>query len=76
MVRIEQVVFVERPSQKKIMLGKNGETIKAIGKAARLELEELLETKVHLFLFVKVRSKWAEDPDRYHHMGLELPSKR
>ncbi|MGI9482072.1 MAG: GTPase Era [Hyphomicrobiales bacterium] len=73
-VRIEQVVFVERSSQKKIMLGKNGDTIKAIGRAARLELEEMLETKVHLFLFVKVRGKWAQDPDRYHHMGLELPS--
>ncbi|MGI9371125.1 MAG: GTPase Era [Hyphomicrobiales bacterium] len=72
-VRIEQVVFVERDSQKKIMLGKNGGTIKAIGSAARSELEEMLERRVHLFLFVKVREKWAEDPERYRNMGLSLP---
>ncbi len=73
-VRIEQVVYVERNSQKKIMLGKNGGTIKAIGSAARSELEEMLERKVHLFLFVKVREKWAQDPERLRNMGLNVPN--
>ena len=72
-IRIDQVVYVERDSQKKIVLGKNGAAIKAIGKAARLDLEKFLETRVHLFLFVKVREKWAEDPERYREMGLEPP---
>jgi len=70
-VRIEQVVFVERDSQKKIVLGKNGQTIKAIGQAARTEIAEALGQKVHLFLFVKVREKWAEDPARLRMMGLD-----
>jgi GTP-binding protein Era len=70
-VRIEQVVFVERDSQKKIVLGKNGQTIKAIGQAARTEIAEALGQKVHLFLFVKVREKWAEDPERLRMMGLD-----
>ena len=70
-VRIEQVVFVERDSQKKIVLGKNGQTIKAIGQAARTEIAEELGQKVHLFLFVKVREKWAEDPERLRMMGLD-----
>jgi GTP-binding protein Era len=69
-VRIEQVIFVERDSQKKIVLGKNGQTIKAIGQAARTEIAEALGQKVHLFLFVKVREKWAEDPERLRMMGL------
>lgn len=73
-IRIEQVIFVERESQKKIVLGAKGQTIKAISSAARQEISELLETKVHLFLFVKVRRKWAEDPERYREMGLEFPS--
>lgn len=72
-VRIEQVLYVERESQRKIALGKNGRTIKAIGTAAREELQELLDTKVHLFLFVKVREKWGQDPERYAHMGLDYP---
>ena len=70
-VRIEQVIFVERDSQKKIVLGKNGQTVKAIGQAARAEIAEAIGQKVHLFLFVKVREKWAEDPERLRMMGLD-----
>ena len=72
-VRIEQVIYVERDSQKKIVLGHKGETIRAIGQASRLELAEILEQKVHLFLFVKVRENWGNDPERYREMGLEFP---
>lgn len=72
-VRIEQVIYVERESQKKIVLGKKGETIRAIGQAARLEIAEILEQPVHLFLFVKVRENWGDDPERYREMGLEFP---
>ncbi len=72
-VRIEQVIFVERESQRKIVLGKAGQTIKAIGAAARKELESILNVRVHLFLFVKVREKWSQDPERFRQMGLELP---
>lgn len=72
-VRIEQVIYVERDSQKKIVLGHKGETIRAIGQAARMEIAEILEQKVHLFLFVKVRENWGDDPERYREMGLEFP---
>jgi GTPase len=72
-VRIEQTIYVERESQRKIVLGKGGATIKAIGEAARKEIAELVEAKVHLFLFVKVREGWGEDPERYRAMGLEFP---
>lgn len=72
-VRIEQTVFVERDSQRKIVLGKDGQTIKAIGQAARREISEVAEAKVHLFLFVKVRENWSDDPARYREMGLEFP---
>ena len=72
-VRIEQTIYVERDSQKKIVLGKGGQSIKAIGEAARRELAEILEKKVHLFLFVKVREGWGDDPERYRQMGLEFP---
>ena len=72
-VRIEQTIYVERDSQKKIVLGKGGQSIKAIGEASRRELAELLEKKVHLFLFVKVREGWGDDPERYRQMGLEFP---
>ncbi|MBU4528365.1 MAG: GTPase Era [Hoeflea sp.] len=72
-VRIEQVIYVERDSQKKIVLGHKGETIKAIGQASRKEIAEILEQKVHLFLFVKVRSNWGNDPERYREIGLEFP---
>jgi GTP-binding protein Era len=72
-VRIEQVIYVERDSQKKIVLGEKGRTIKAIGEAARKEIGEMIEQKVHLFLFVKVRENWVNDPERYREMGLDFP---
>ena len=71
--RIEQTIYVERESQRKIMLGKAGQTIKAIGAQARREIADLVERPVHLFLFVKVRERWGDDPDRYREMGLEFP---
>jgi GTPase len=73
-VRIEQTIFVERESQRKIVLGKAGATIKSIGADARKEIAEIIEQPVHLFLFVKVRENWGEDPDRYREMGLEFPT--
>jgi len=69
-VRIEQVIYVQRDSQKKIVIGRGGQTIKAIGKAAREELQLLLGKKVHLFLFVKVREHWDRDPERLRNLGL------
>ena len=72
-VRIEQTIFVERESQRKIVLGKGGATIKSIGAESRKELAEILDVPVHLFLFVKVRENWGDDPDRYREMGLEFP---
>jgi GTP-binding protein Era len=72
-VRIEQTVFVERESQRKIVLGKGGAAIKSIGAESRKELAEILGVPVHLFLFVKVRENWGDDPDRYREMGLEFP---
>jgi GTP-binding protein Era len=71
-VRIAQTIYVERESQRKIVLGKNGRMIKMIGTAARPEIAALVEVPVHLFLFVKVRD-WSEDADRYRAMGLEVP---
>jgi GTPase len=73
-VRIEQTIFVERESQRKIVLGKSGATIKSIGADARKEIAAIIEQPVHLFLFVKVRENWGEDPDRYREMGLEFPT--
>lgn len=70
-VKIDCTIFVERDSQRAIVLGKGGERIKAAGAAARKELETLFERRVHLFLFVKVRDKWQDDPERYRAMGLE-----
>ena len=72
-VRIEQTIFVERESQRKIVLGKGGQTIKAIGSEARREIAAVVEHPVHLFLFVKVREGWSNDPERYREMGLEFP---
>jgi GTPase len=72
-IRIEQTIFVEREGQRKIVLGKAGATIKAIGAEARKEIAEITGVPVHLFLFVKVRENWADDPDRYREMGLEFP---
>ena len=71
--RINQVIYVTRDTHKKIVLGEGGRTIKAIGADARAELMDIFETAVHLFLFVKVREKWGEDPERYREMGLEYP---
>ncbi|HVV60570.1 MAG TPA: GTPase Era [Pseudolabrys sp.] len=71
--RIEQTIYVERESQRKIVLGKGGAMIKAIGAAARKEIAEIIEAKVDLFLFVKVRESWGDDPERYRAMGLEFP---
>jgi GTP-binding protein Era len=72
-VRIEQTIFVERESQRKIVLGKGGATIKSIGADSRKELTEIVGQPVHLFLFVKVRENWGDDPNRYREMGLEFP---
>jgi GTP-binding protein Era len=72
-VRIEQTVFVERESQRKIVLGQGGQTIKAIGAASRKDIAGILEHDVHLFLHVKVREGWTDDPERYRAMGLEFP---
>jgi GTP-binding protein Era len=71
-VRIDQIVYVQRPNQKAIVLGKSGQRIKAIGSAARAELAGLLDRKVHLFIHVKTREKWGEDPERYRDLGLEF----
>ncbi|MBN8967257.1 MAG: GTPase Era [Rhizobiales bacterium] len=73
-VRIEQTIYVERDSQRKIVLGKGGTTIKAIGADARKEIAEIVGAPVHLFLFVKVRDNWGDDPERYREMGLEFPT--
>ena len=72
-VRIEQTVFVERESQRKIVLGEKGQTIRSIGQASRREIAEVAETTVHLFLHVKVRENWLDDPERFRGMGLEFP---
>jgi GTP-binding protein Era len=72
-VRIEQTIFVERESQRKIVLGKGGAAIKSIGAESRKEIAGILGVPVHLFLFVKVRENWGDDPDRYREMGLEFP---
>ncbi|MGI9230943.1 MAG: GTPase Era [Methylocystis sp.] len=71
--RIEQTIFVARDGQKKIIIGEAGRTIKAIGQAARREIAEAAGHPVHLFLFVKVRENWADDPERYREMRLEFP---
>jgi GTP-binding protein Era len=75
-IRIEQTIFVERESQRKIVLGKGGATIKSIGAEARKEIAEIVGQPVHLFLFVKVRENWGDDPDRYREMGLEFPKEK
>jgi GTP-binding protein Era len=72
-VRIEQTIYVTRDSQKRIILGAKGETIKSISMSARKDIAEVVEKPVHLFLFVKVRDGWADDPERYREMGLEFP---
>jgi GTP-binding protein Era len=72
-VKIDQVIYVERDGQKAIVLGKGGRAVKAIGEAARKELEEMLDRRVHLFLFVKVRENWANTREHYAAIGLEYP---
>jgi len=69
--RIEQVIYVQRPSQRAIVLGEGGRRIKAIGARARAELEQMFDRRIHLFLFVKVRENWVEDPERYAALGLD-----
>jgi len=71
-VKIEQVIYVIRDSQKSIILGKGGKQIKHIGEKSRKELEEIFDRRVHLFLFVKVREKWGDDPERYRDLGLDF----
>lgn len=71
--RVEQTIFVERENQRMIVLGEKGRTIRAIGAAARAEIAEAAEHPIHLFLFVKVRENWSDDPERYRMMGLEYP---
>jgi len=72
-IRIEQIIYVQRDSQKGIVLGKGGQTVKRIGSDARADIAELTGTKVHLFIFVKVRRNWGEDPERYQAIGLDFP---
>ena len=72
-VRIEQTVFVERDSQKKIVLGKGGRAIKQVSSESRKELQDIVEGTVHLFVFVKVREGWGNDPERYRELGLSFP---
>ncbi|WP_412505888.1 GTPase Era [Roseovarius sp. SYSU LYC5161] len=70
--RVDQVIYVAREGHKGIVLGRSGETVKAVGKQARADLEKMLERKVHLFLQVKVRPGWLEESERYSAMGLDF----
>jgi GTP-binding protein Era len=70
--KISQIVYVARDNQKAIVLGKGGSRIKQVREAAQAELEEMLDRKLHLFLFVKVRENWQDDPERYREMGLDF----
>lgn len=70
--RVEQIIYVQRASQKKIVLGLRGDMIKTIGQQSRMELAEILGQKIHLFLFVKVRDNWLDDPERLRQMGLDV----
>jgi len=70
--RVEAVIYVERESQRSIILGKGGQRIKRIGQSAREELQEMFEHPVHLFLFVKVRDRWQDDPERYRMWNLDF----
>jgi GTPase len=71
-VKIGQVIYVQRDTQKAIVLGKGGQSIKLLGQMARKEMEAQFGRKVHLFLFVKVRENWAEDKERLRNMGLDV----
>ena len=72
-IRIDQTIYVQRATQKGIVLGKQGRQIKEVGQAAREELQGMLDARVHLFLFVKVRERWLDDPERYQELGLDYP---
>ncbi len=72
-IRIEQTIYVERESQRRIVLGAKGSMIKEIGAASRADIAEIIGVPVHLFLFVKVRERWGEDPERFREMGLDYP---
>lgn len=71
-IRIEQTIYVEREGQKAIVIGKNGTMLKKIGSAVRYELTQIFECPVHVFLFVKVRENWVNDPERYAEWGLDF----
>ena len=71
-VKVNQVIIVSRDGYKNMIIGKKGEKIKEIGTKARLNIEELLGIKIHLFLFVKVRKSWEDNPELYHSMGLKF----
>lgn len=70
--RVEQTIYVQRDSQKKIVIGKGGQTIRGISSDARHEMAEIYGQKIHLFLFVKVRENWIDDPERYREMGIDF----
>ena len=72
-IRIEQTIYVERESQRRIVLGAKGSMIKEIGAASRADIAEIVGVPIHLFLFVKVRERWGEDPERFREMGLDYP---
>lgn len=72
-IKIDQVIIVEKDGHKQILLGKNGNKIKNIGTKARLELEQILERKIHLFLHVKIRKDWESNPETYRYMNMQLP---
>jgi len=74
-IRAEMTIYIERDGQKKIIIGRNGEMIKKIGQSARKELEDILEERIHLFLFVKVRENWIDDPARYKEWNLDYNAK-
>jgi GTP-binding protein Era len=72
-VRIDQIIYVAKDGHKPIVVGSGGQRLKQIGMAARKELEEIMGRRVHLFLHVKVRPNWLDEPARYREMGLEFP---
>ena len=70
--KVEETIYVAREGHKRIVIGKGGQSIKRIREAAQAELQEMLERPVHLFLYVKVRERWEDDPDRYRDWGLDF----
>jgi GTPase len=73
--RVDQIIYIRRASQKPIVLGKGGQTLKQIGEAARLEMQKSFGRRIHLFLHVKVNEKWLDEPARYRMMGLQFDQK-